>query len=131
MAPRLLVIDDDESLLFLYQLILESEGYDLRLASSGSPQAMDIEHFSPDLIILDYHVGRSRWSAPLWQQLKASPLISAIPLILCTADVNALYEQEDALREAGVRVVHKPFDIDGFLHTVRQALQETPVFKTT
>ena len=130
MAPRLLVIDDEETLLFLYQLILEPEGYDIRLASSGVPQVMDIDHFSPDVIILDYHIGGSGRNVPLWQQLKASPSTSAVPLILCTADANALREQADVLREAGVRVVLKPFDIDGFLHTIRQVLQEPSVFPT-
>lgn len=127
MAPRLLVIDDEEALLFLYKLILEPEGYDVHLASSGLPQVMDLDHFLPDLIILDYRVGSSGRNVPLWQQLKASPRTSATPLILCTADAHALYEQEDILKEAGVRVIRKPFDIDKLLQTIRQALQETVV----
>jgi CheY-like chemotaxis protein len=54
---------------------------------------------------------RTNWNASLWQQLKADPSTSATPLILCTADAYALREQADVLREAGVRVVYKPFDI--------------------
>jgi len=128
MAPRLLIIDDEETLLFLYQQILEPEGYDLRLVSSGSPQVMDLDRFSPDVIILDYHVGRSGQNIPLWQQLKADLRTSAIPLILCTADANALYAERDLLLEAKVHVVLKPFDICAFLATVRLALQEASPF---
>jgi two-component system, OmpR family, phosphate regulon response regulator PhoB len=94
MAPRLLIIDDEEALLFLYQLILEPEGYDIRLASSGLPQVMNIDHVLPDLIIWDYHVGRDGCQEPLWQELKADPPTSAIPLILCTADANVLRKRE-------------------------------------
>ncbi len=130
MAPRLLVIDDEQDLLLLYQLILEPEGYEVHLAPSGLPQVMDLEHVLPDLIILDYHLGRPSRQEPLWQQLKVFPPTSALPLILCTADENALREQAGVLREAGVRVVLKPYDIGGFLHTIRQALQEPAAFKT-
>jgi CheY-like chemotaxis protein len=127
MASRLLIIDDEEPLLFLYQLILEPEGYDIHVASSGLPQVMNIDHVLPDLIILDYHVGRDGRQEPLWQQLKADSPTSAIPLILCTADANVLRKREGSLREAGVRVVLKPFNIDVLLQTIRQSLQETVV----
>lgn len=127
MIPRLLVIDDEQDLLLIYQLIFEPEGYDIRLASSGLQvsQGMIIEQFRPDLIILDYHLGRNGRNEPLLQQLKADPFMSAIPLILCTADANVLRKQEGFLREANVRVVLKPFEIGALLHTVQQALQES------
>jgi CheY-like chemotaxis protein len=91
---------------------------------------MDLEHVLPDLIILDYHLGRPSRQEPLWQQLKANSLTSALPLILCTADAIALREQADVLREAGVRVVLKPFAIGELLQIIQQALQETTAFKT-
>lgn len=131
MAPRILVIDDEPDLLLLYRLILEPEGYTVHQASSGLPQVMDIEHVLPDLLILDYHVGRSQQNVPFWQQLKADPLTSALPLLLCTADANALDEQEDVLREAGVRVVRKPFEIGVFLYAVQQALQKASARQST
>ncbi|HEU5379029.1 MAG TPA: response regulator [Ktedonobacteraceae bacterium] len=126
MIPRLLIIDDEQDLLLIYQLIFEPEGYDIRLASSRLQvsQVMNIEQFCPDLIILDYHLGRNSRNEPLLQQLKADPSLSAIPLILCTADANVLREQEGFLREVNVRVVLKPFEIGVLLHTVQQALQE-------
>ena len=120
-------------MLLIYQFILEPEGYDIRLASSAFQlqQVMDnIASFSPDLIVLDYHFRGYSHPEPLWQQLKAYPPTSALPMILCTADANVLYEQEGALREARVRVVLKPFDIAGFLHTIWQALQERSALTT-
>ncbi len=127
MAPRLLVIDDDEDLLFLYQQIFEPEGYDIHLSTSGLLEVLDIDHFSPDLIVLDYHLDEFGRNIPLWQQLKAEQPTSTIPLILCTADANVLSEQEGFLRDAGVYVVLKPFDIYELLQTVQLALQETVI----
>jgi CheY-like chemotaxis protein len=108
MAPRLLIFDDEQDVLLIDQLILEPEGYDVHLASSGFLQAMNLDHVLLDLIMRDDHVGKSGGNEPLWQQLKAFPLTSVPSLILWTADANALSEQEDALRETGVHVVLKP-----------------------
>lgn len=129
MIPRLLIIDDEQDLLLIYQLIFEPEGYDIRLASSRLQvsQVMNIEQFCPDLIILDYHLGRNSRNEPLLQQLKADPFMSAIPLILCTADAHVLREQEGFLREVNVRVVLKPFEIGVLLQTIQQALRERVV----
>lgn len=92
MAPRLLVLDDKLDLLFLYQLILEPEGYDVPLAASGFEQMMAVEHFHPDLLILDYHLNRRyRDTEPLLRQLKAYQPTAALPVILCTADVGEHY----------------------------------------
>ena len=127
MTPRLLVIDDEQDLLLLYQLILEPEGYDVHLASSGLPQVMNLDHVLPDLIILDYHLRSYGRNEPLLQQLKAHPPTSATPLILCTADSNVLREQEGVLREGGVWVVLKPFAIGVLLETIQQALHQETV----
>ena len=91
MTPRLLVLDNEPNLLYLYQLILEPEGYLVHLAPSGFEQVTDIEHFQPDLLILDYHLSyRSRGAEPFLHQLKAYPPTSALPVILCTADAYAI-----------------------------------------
>lgn len=127
MTPRLLVIDDEKDLLLLYQLILEPEGYDVYLAPSLLPQVIDLDLVLPDLIILDYHLGGHGRKEPLLQQLRTSPSTSAIPVILCTADTNVILEQEDFLRESGVRVVCKPFVISVLLQTIQQALMESPI----
>ena len=125
MAPRLLVLDDEPDLLFLYQLILEPEGYDVHLALSGFEQATDIEHFQPDLLILDYHLNLRRQSAePLLRQLKAYPPTSALPVILCTADAYALSDLEDFLRAHRVGVILKPFAIAALVALVRHLLAE-------
>lgn len=124
MGSRLLVLDDERDLLLLSQLILESEGYLVHTAASGFEQVTDIEHFQPDLLILDYHVSQRRnGPAPLLRQLKAYPPTSALPVILCTADAYAIREQEDFLRAHHVGVILKPFAIAALVELVSQMLQ--------
>ena len=123
MAPRLLVLDDEPALLFLYQLILEPEGYLVHLAASGFEQVTDIEHFQPDLLILDYHLSRHHGAEPLLHQLKAYRPTSALPMILCTADAYAIFDEEAFLRTHHVGVILKPFAIAALVELVRQMLQ--------
>lgn len=125
MTPRLLVLDDEQDLLLLYQLILEPEGYLVHLAASGFEQVTDIEHFQPDLLILDYHVRGYHGAEPLLRQLKTYPPTAALPLILCTADAYAIANEEDFLRAHHVGVILKPFAIVDLVQLVRQMLAGT------
>lgn len=126
MAPRLLVLDDEPDLLFLYRLILEPEGYDVHIAAFGFEQVTDIEHFQPDLLILDYHLNRRyRDTEPLWRQLKAYPPTAALPMILCTADAYALSDEQDFLKTSHVGVILKPFAIAALIQLVSQMLKVT------
>jgi CheY-like chemotaxis protein len=125
MIPRLLVLDDERDLLYLYQLILEPEGYDVHIAASGFEQVTTIEHFQPDLLILDYHLSHHRDDAePLLHQLKAYQPTSALPVILCTADPYALSDEGDFLRSHHIGVILKPFAIAALVELVRHILAE-------
>lgn len=53
MKPKILVINDDESVRELTQLILKSKGYATFEASSGSAGIEQAIHSQPDLILLD------------------------------------------------------------------------------
>jgi DNA-binding response OmpR family regulator len=46
-----------------------------------------------------------------------------IPVIVCTAALREVQEQEGYLVAHSVRVVYKPFDIDELLGSIEQALK--------
>ena len=50
---KVLCVDNDPSLLSLYQLELSDEGYEVILARDGKEALMKIEEESPDLAVLD------------------------------------------------------------------------------
>ena len=57
------------------------------------------------------------------QNLRRYPPASAIPVILCTAAWQDMREQENVLRQKGVPVIYKPFDLEELLHTIRRTLR--------
>ena len=53
-APKVLVVEDDESLALLIDTVLRKNGYEARIVTDGI-QAMSVSReFRPDLVILDF-----------------------------------------------------------------------------
>jgi CheY-like chemotaxis protein len=52
--------------------------------------------------------------------------LSKIPIVVCTAAVKAVQEQQGYLTEQGVMVVLKPFTVDQLEEAVRAAVEQSP-----
>lgn len=50
---RILVVEDDRDLNNAYCIILRNEGHDVETAYDGKEALTKLQHFSPDLILLD------------------------------------------------------------------------------
>ncbi len=123
MPPRVLVINDTQEILDLFRILLEEEGFEVVLSGFPFQQVSEIEQISPDLIILDIIFGDEKTGWQMLQLLKMKRSTASIPVIVCTAALNAVREQEGYLVSQGVHVVYKPFDIDHILTTIKLALE--------
>jgi len=54
---RVLIVDDDESTRTTLATWLRLQGHSVSLASSGTEGLVAIQHFSPDALLVDYHLG--------------------------------------------------------------------------
>jgi len=123
MATRILVINDTQEILDLFRILLEGEGYEVVLSGFPFQQVSEIEQINPDLIILDFIFGDQKTGWQMLQLLKMKRSTASIPVVVCTAALNAVREQEGYLVSQGVHVVYKPFDIDHVLTTIKLALE--------
>ena len=124
MKSRILVVNDTQEILELFRMLLEEEeGYDVVLSGFPIQQVKDIEHIKPDLIILDLVLGDEKTGMQMLQMLKMQRSTAAIPVLVCTAALQIVREQEGYLVSQGVHVVYKPFDIDDLLTNVKQLLE--------
>jgi CheY-like chemotaxis protein len=114
---HILVVDDDEDILTLVCLVLESEGYRPTPARDGM-EALQIlnERELPSLILLDIMMPRMN-GVELAFALKASPRFSTIPLIVMSGDNNAREKTRTCCAHA---CLVKPVDLDLLLSTVQQ-----------
>lgn len=123
MAARIMVINDTQEILELFDEILREEGYEVLLYSQAIEDMTEIERLKPDLIIIDYIIGGEKVGWQMVQKLRMRRATAKIPLIICTAAVKEVREIEGYLRMKGIGLVPKPFDIDDLLRAVELTLR--------
>ncbi|MEJ1935570.1 hybrid sensor histidine kinase/response regulator, partial [Nostoc sp. NIES-2111] len=117
---RILAVDDTRDNLILVQTILESEGYEIDLASDGISALQKVEESPPDLILLDVMMpGMDGYEVT--RRIRNNPAINYIPILLITAfHESSVVEGLDAGADDFIR---KPFDTDELLARVRSLLR--------
>lgn len=121
MAQRILVINDTEDILESFRLLLEGEGYEVVLYSYAPHDLEEVRRVSPDLIILDLVFGQEKYGFNLLEAMKMHRDLATIPVIICSAALDAVRQMQGYLTAHNVQVVLKPFDIDVLLLAVQQA----------
>lgn len=120
---RILVINDTQELLEMFRLLLEQEGHEVVLSGMPILRISEVEEIQPDLIILDIIFGDQKTGWQMLQMLKMKRSTAPIPIIVCTAALHEVQQQEGYLISQGVRVIYKPFDIDNLFTLIDQALK--------
>ena len=122
---RVMVINDTQEILTLFSDLLTESGYEVALYSSAIHDMEEIERVNPDLIILDVVFGGENVGFQMLQKLKMRRATAQLPVVLCTAALNAVREMEGYLQSKNVQVVPKPFDIDDLLDAVERAIKSS------
>ncbi len=116
---KILIVDDDQDILEVIGLILESEGYEVELMSSGQEIFEHITKFSPDLIILDVMLGNMD-GREICNNIKNTPDTLHIPIIMISASHNLAEFVKKNCRPDDF--LAKPFDIVNLIHKVELKL---------
>ncbi len=119
MAKLILVVDDDESILEVVQIVLESEGYSVQTAmNSAFLQQLASQPTLPDLILLDVLLSGED-GREISKQLKADAKLQHIPVIMLSAHSDTSKMADVGGADA---FLEKPFDVDVLLDMVQQHL---------
>lgn len=123
---RILVVNNSSELLVLLGTLLQAQGYEPILRSYPILSVNMIEALQPDLIILDIVFGNQQTIG--WQMLdllKLSPSTASIPVIVCTAALKEVLEQQEYLADQGVTILLKPFLVEAMIDAIKRALPST------
>lgn len=120
---RILVVNDTQEILELFRDLLADAGYEVALLSYAPSEMTEVQRINPDLIILDLIFGSEQLGMQLLDKLKMKRETANIPVIICSAAINALRDIEGYLKAHGVAIVPKPFDIDVLLMTIEQSFK--------
>jgi CheY-like chemotaxis protein len=109
MTPKVLVVDDDDSIRELTQIALEMvAGWDVLTAAGGAEALEQARTHHPDAVLLDLMMPGMD-GLTTFRHLQADPVTRGIPVVLVTAKVQVGDRQMwDELAVAGV--ISKPFD---------------------
>lgn len=116
---RILVVDDDQSILDSLQVALADKGYEVLLAHDGNEGLIRAERDSPDLVVLDMMMPRRSGFMVLSRlRLRRTPTVR---IIMMTANEDQRHEA--FAKSQGVDAfLHKPFDLEQFLGVVQSLL---------
>jgi two-component system alkaline phosphatase synthesis response regulator PhoP len=118
-ARKILVIDDEVNICQLVAFMLRKKGFEVMVASDGKEGIKLAQEKSPDLIILDLRLPVMNGMS-VGEYLKKSKELCRIPIILLTADCDALNEK--AWQFMADTCFLKPFDYHELLRKVEQLL---------
>ena len=116
---KILIVDDDLDILEVIGLILEAEGYEVELMSSGKEIFDHISTFNPDLIILDVMLGNMD-GREICNNIKNSKNTYHIPIIMISATHNMAEFIKKNCRPDDF--LEKPFDIVNLINKVELKL---------
>jgi CheY-like chemotaxis protein len=115
-ARSVLVVDDDPLLRLVVSAVLADEGYVVREARDGAQALAVLDHWRPDLIILDQMMPGMDGSAFRAEQRKRQD-VADVPVIVVSA-ADRMLQQAEASGVAAT--LPKPFDLDTLLDTISQ-----------
>jgi DNA-binding response OmpR family regulator len=114
-APRVLVVEDDPSVLGLLQTVLAVEGYDVVTASDGLAALERARTDSPSLVLLDL-VMPDLGGARVIERLQEDPALAQIPVLVVTGQEEAVPQMRERLGADNVFL--KPFAVGELLARV-------------
>lgn len=120
MGQRILVADDEPSILLSLQVLLQKAGYDVRVARTGEEVLQAVEDARPDLIILDAMMP-ARSGYDVCQELRRQDRWRDVPIIMLTAKGREV-DREKGLALGANDYVTKPFSTRELVETVRRRL---------
>lgn len=115
MPGRIAVIDDNVEYVQVMKTILPQVGYEVRAFSDCALSPTLVGDSHPDAVILDLHFPGTANGWTLLEEMRRLPALETIPIIVCSADIVALHEQDDVLARCRAVPLEKPFDLDDLL----------------
>jgi DNA-binding response OmpR family regulator len=109
-VANIMVVDDEPANLKLLEEVLRLEGYGVRSFPLGRLALAAVEHYTPDLILLDINMPELS-GYEVCERLKAKGALASVPVIF----LSALHDTADKLngfRLGGVDYISKPFQVE-------------------
>ena len=115
MTNPVLVVEDNDDIQVLFRLVLESEGYEVRVVDNSKDALQYLESNQPQLILMDIMMPGSN-GIELCHTIKQDLGFQSLPILLVSA-IDRIKTQEMDYSQAN-DILYKPFDLDDLVERV-------------
>ena len=122
-GKRILIVDDDETVLRTFAKALSLEGYEVRTAASPLVGLEEAEHTPPDAILLDLRMPFVNGFGFLYR-LRAQEAHRHTPVAIITGDSCIADSAMQEMQDLDAELVFKPIWIDEVVSVTRGLLQK-------
>jgi two-component system cell cycle response regulator len=120
-----LIVDDAPDTLEIIQKLLQYEGYDVSVASTGEEGVRKAGEEKPEVVLMDINLPGIDGTEALRRMRKTSPLQCVVILTAFATVENAI----QALKEGASDFVKKPFENEHLIHIVNQCMGKYQTLK--
>ncbi len=118
---KVLVVDDEESIIDFIKLGLRYEGFQVESAADGEQGVVAAQRINPDVVILDVMMPGID-GLEVCRRLRANPTTSEIPVLMLTAK-DEVGDRILGLQTGADDYLTKPFDFYELLERIRAILR--------
>lgn len=123
MSKKIMIVDDEEDILFTVGKMLEMDGYQVIKAENGEECLEKLKNEKPDLVLLDIMMpGINGWDVAA--KIKENPECKKVPIIFLTAKGDTMSVGMGGL--AGDDYIVKPFNVKELKERINQVLNSSP-----
>ena len=129
MGKKVLVVDDDPSLVTYLKALLEDNGYEVIAAKDGNEGLEKSKSEKPDAITLDLLMPE-KTGIKMFRELRKDEALKSIPVIMVTGIASEASHFADFRKFISSRKIRgpeayleKPIDKDDLLAKIKEALQ--------
>jgi DNA-binding response OmpR family regulator len=80
---KIAIVEDDPVISQMYRMKFEADGFDVQLANNGKKGVALVEHFAPDILLLDIQMPEMSGSEAL-TEIRKHPWGKDVPVIILT-----------------------------------------------
>jgi DNA-binding response OmpR family regulator len=123
MMQRVLIAEDEDSIVASLEFLMKNVGYDTRVVRDGVDALASAAHFRPDLVLLDVMLPGKN-GLDVCRALRADPLLQHVRVVMLTAK-GARNDAAKGMESGADDYIVKPFSTRELLARVRTLL-DTP-----
>ena len=119
----LLIVEDDPDILKLLQTTLDFSGYRVKTARNGNEGLEVVQQEHPAIVIADIMMPKLDGFGFV-HRLRINPETRGIPVVFITATFVSPEDRDFALDIGATRFIQKPLNLDEFLVTIKELLNQ-------